>query len=99
MKNRVQRWGNSLAVRIPRSFAKALGWEENAPVAMSLEEGSLIIKTDRERAWDLESLLGGVTSENIHSAWEEEGSGAKAKRETAEAGDAADQDEAGEDIG
>jgi antitoxin MazE len=74
MKNRVQKWGNSLAVRIPRSFAKALGWEENAPVTMSLEEGSLIIRTDRERAWDLGSLLGGITNENIHDAWEDEGS-------------------------
>jgi antitoxin MazE len=81
MKNRVQKWGNSLAVRIPRSFAKVMGWEENAPVAISLEEGSLIIKTDRERAWDLGSLLGGITSENIHSAWEGEGTEAGAKRE------------------
>lgn len=74
MNNRVQKWGNSLAVRIPRSFAKAMGWEENAPIAMSLEDGSLIIKTDRERAWDLGSLLGGITDENIHDAWEDEGS-------------------------
>jgi len=91
MKNRVQKWGNSLAVRIPRSFAKVMGWEENAPVAMSLEDGSLIIKTDRERAWDIDALLSRVTSENIHPAWAEEGP------VTEETGDAADQDEAGED--
>jgi len=88
MKNRVQKWGNSLAVRIPRSFAKAMGWEENAPIAMSLEDGSLIIKTDRERAWDLGSLLGGITDENIHDAWEDEGSVAE------EVGAATDRDDA-----
>jgi antitoxin MazE len=93
MKNRVQKWGNSLAVRIPRSFAIEMGWEENAPVAMSLEEGSLIIKTDKERAWDLDALLSGVTDENIHPAWAEEGPVAE------EAGDATDQDEADEDGG
>jgi antitoxin MazE len=93
MKNRVQKWGNSLAVRIPRSFAKALGWEENAPVAMSLEDGSLIIKTDRERAWDLDALMSGVTDENIHPPWEEESPVA------GKPGGETDQDEAGEDVG
>jgi len=70
VNNRIQKWGNSLALRIPKTFAKQLGWGENAPVRMSLEEGALIIKTDRERAWDLDSLMSGVTDENIHSAWE-----------------------------
>lgn len=90
MKNRVQKWGNSLAVRIPRSFAKAMGWEENAPIAMSLEDGSLIIKTDRERAWDLGSLLGGITDENIHDAWEDEGSVAEGVDAATDRDDAVD---------
>ena len=89
MKTRVQKWGNSLAVRIPKSFAEEMGWNENAPVAMSLGEGALIIKTDRERAWDLGSLLAGVTGENIHDAWEDEGPVAR------EAGAATDKDDAG----
>ena len=72
MKNRVQKWGNSLAIRIPKSFAAELGWDVDAPVEMSLDDGTLVVKTDRRRIWDLESLLGGVTSENVHSAWEEE---------------------------
>jgi antitoxin MazE len=93
MKSRVQKWGNSLAVRIPRSFAEEMSWSENAPVAMSLDEGALIIETDRERAWDIDSLMAGVTDENIHPAWKEEGSVAE------EAGDATDPDGAGEDGG
>jgi len=84
MKSRIQKWGNSLAVRIPKSFAEELGWGENAPVEMSLDERALIIKTDSERAWDLESLLAGVTDENIHDAWEEEGT--EARREAGEDG-------------
>ena len=76
MKSRIQKWGNSLAVRIPKSFAEELGWGENAPVEMSLEEGALVIKTDSERAWGLESLLAGVTGENIHPAWRTEPAGA-----------------------
>ncbi len=76
MKARVQKWGNSLAVRIPRSFAAELGWGENAPVEMSLEENTLVVRSDRERAWDLEALLDRVTDENIHPAREGEWAGA-----------------------
>jgi antitoxin MazE len=70
MKNRVQNWGNSLAVRVPKSFAAELGWSENTPVAISLDKEALVIKTDKERAWDLEALLAAVTEDNIHPAWE-----------------------------
>ncbi len=75
MKTRVQKWGNSLAVRIPKSFASNLGLENNSPVKIGLEEGALVIKPDRDRAWDLDSLLAGVTDENIHPEWETEGAG------------------------
>ena len=76
MKTHVQKWGNSLAVRIPKSFAEEMRVGNNAPVEMSLEEGALVIKSDRERAWSLDSLLAEVTDENIHSEWETEGAGA-----------------------
>jgi antitoxin MazE len=72
MKTHVQKWGNSLAVRIPKSFADEMGIGNNAPVEMSLEEGALVLKPDRERRWDLDALLAEVTDENIHSEWETE---------------------------
>jgi len=75
MKTRVQKWGNSLAVRIPKSFAEGMGIGNNAPVEMSLEEGALVIKADRDRQWDLDALLAEVTDENIHEEWEAEGAG------------------------
>jgi antitoxin MazE len=72
MKNRVQKWGNSLAVRIPRSFALDLGLAINTPVLMGLEEGALVVRPDKERIWDLDALLARVTAENLHSEWEAE---------------------------
>ncbi len=74
MKSCVQKWGNSLAVRIPKPFAAGLGLTDNAPVVMTLEDGALVIKLDRERTWDLGSLLAGITDENVHPEWEAEGS-------------------------
>jgi len=72
MKNSIQKWGNSLAVRVPITFVRQMGWGENAPIKMSIEEGALVIKTDRERAWDLDALISGVTDDNLHPAWEAE---------------------------
>lgn len=73
MKTRVQKWGNSLAVRIPKSFADDLGLENNSAVEMSLAEGALVVKPDRDAEWDLDLLLADVTDQNIHPAWETEG--------------------------
>ena len=72
MKTRIQKWGNSLGLRIPKSFAKDLGLADDSGVELALEEGALVVRPDRERSWDLDSLLAGVTGENVHPAWEEE---------------------------
>ena len=39
MKMWMQKWGNSLAIRIPKAFAAELGLEENSPVELSLVKG------------------------------------------------------------
>ena len=72
MRTRVQKWGNSLAVRIPKSFAEELDWEEAAPVEMTVDGGALVVRTDTERTWDLAALLDKVTDDNVHPAWEAE---------------------------
>lgn len=76
MKTRVQKWGNSLAVRIPKSFAEELDFEDGSPAEMSLEDGAIVIKPDRDKVWDLEALLAGVTDDNLHPAWESEAAAA-----------------------
>ncbi|MDY6892692.1 MAG: AbrB/MazE/SpoVT family DNA-binding domain-containing protein [Chloroflexota bacterium] len=66
MKTRIQKWGNSLAVRIPKSFAVEAGLEYDAPVDMSLVDGKLVVKPIVESVLTLESLLEQVTERNIH---------------------------------
>jgi len=70
MVSRVQKWGNSLAVRIPKAFANEMKLAENASIRMMLEDGALIITPDDEPQWNFEELLAGVTEENIHGEWE-----------------------------
>jgi antitoxin MazE len=66
MKTRVQKWGNSLALRIPKSFASEVGLECNAPVEISLVDGSLVVKPDVQAAPSLDQLLAQVTEDNLH---------------------------------
>jgi antitoxin MazE len=66
VKARVQKWGNSLAVRIPRAFADDLGLVDGAAVELTLDEGSLVLRPQLQPAYRLEELLDRVTRENRH---------------------------------
>ena len=67
MKTRVQKWGNSLAVRIPKAFAEEAGLNDGSPVDISQADGNLLVSPVREKRPTLEQLLNGVNDGNIHS--------------------------------
>jgi antitoxin MazE len=67
MKTRVQKWGNSLALRIPKSFAIEAGLDQNAEVDVALVEGKLIVTPLFTSAFTLEQLLAGITDDNRHA--------------------------------
>jgi len=64
---KVQRWGNSLAVRIPKSFAEEVGLMHGSPVEMRLVDGGLLVEPASTRPLSLEELLDGVTDSNLHA--------------------------------
>jgi antitoxin MazE len=66
MKTQVQKWGNSLALRIPKSFASESNIEEGSAVNLSVFEGRIIIEPLSEPTYDLDDLLSRVTKRNIH---------------------------------
>lgn len=66
MKTKIQRWGNSLAVRIPKPFAAEAGLDQQSEVDVSVVDGALVIKPCPEPSWSLEELLARVTDENLH---------------------------------
>jgi antitoxin MazE len=69
MRTRVHKWGNSLALRIPKSFAAEVGLCENLVVDLSVREGKLVVQPHEEEPSSLEDLLRGVTAENLHGEW------------------------------
>ena len=66
MKTRIQKWGNSLALRIPKSFATEAHLKQDSLVEVSLVNGKLIVVPVTESALTLEHLLAGVTEQNLH---------------------------------
>jgi antitoxin MazE len=72
MKSRIQKWGNSLAVRIPKSFAVEAGLDEDAMVDLALVEGKLVV-TPQPEPVSLEKLLAGITSANRHHEFDFDG--------------------------
>lgn len=66
MKTRVQKWGNSLALRIPKSFAAEVGLNPNSSVEMSLKDGKLIVVPVDKQKFTLKQLLAQVTEDNLH---------------------------------
>lgn len=70
MKTRVQKWGNSLALRIPQSFAAEVRLTDGASVELSLIEGKLVIQPLAQPPFTLDDLLKGVTDENLHGEWD-----------------------------
>jgi len=66
MKKRVGKWGNSLAIRIPKAFAVEIGLEEDSAVELSLVNGELVVAPKSRTPLRLQQLLEQVTEENMH---------------------------------
>jgi antitoxin MazE len=66
MQTKVQKWGNSLALRIPKAFASDARLKNDSLVDISLVNGQIIVKPVIKPAWNLEELLTGINRENIH---------------------------------
>ncbi|HEU4559471.1 MAG TPA: AbrB/MazE/SpoVT family DNA-binding domain-containing protein [Longimicrobium sp.] len=65
MRAKIQKWGNSLAVRIPKPLANDADLIEGAEVEISVEGGRLVI-SPIARELTLDEMLDLVTPENRH---------------------------------
>jgi len=63
---RIQKWGNSLGLRIPKVLAADANVTEGASVELNVENGRLVIAPQRKSKCRIEDLVAGVTSENLH---------------------------------
>jgi len=61
----IRRWGNSLAMRIPKEIANALKIDENTAVELHMEDGCMIIKPAKQAL--LDQLISKIESNNLHN--------------------------------
>jgi len=61
----IKKWGNSLALRIPKDIAKTLHIENNTTLELSIKNGAMVIKPQNETL--LESLVAGIDAHNLHT--------------------------------
>lgn len=66
MKVQIQKWGNSLALRIPKSFAVESKIEQGSTVEVSLDNGKIIVFPFVDQEYSLDDFLAKVTAENLH---------------------------------
>lgn len=66
MRVQIQKWGNSLALRIPKPFAEEAEVREGTVVDLSLAEGKLVAVPDVKGRYMLKQLLSKVTKDNLH---------------------------------
>ena len=66
MRVQIQKWGNSLALRIPKPFAEEAEVREGTVVDLSLTGGKLVAVPDIKRRVTLRQLLSRVTKDNLH---------------------------------
>jgi antitoxin MazE len=66
MQATVQKWGNSLALRLPKPFTSQINIDEHSLVEIILEGNQIIIKPIRAPEINLDELLAAITPENLH---------------------------------
>jgi antitoxin MazE len=70
MKVAFQKWGNSLALRVPKAFADEIGASDGKAAEMTVSNGKLMIEIARtrrrKRRYTLDELVAGITPGNRH---------------------------------
>ncbi|MHA0035237.1 AbrB/MazE/SpoVT family DNA-binding domain-containing protein [Deinococcus sp. PESE-13] len=66
MTSQIQKWGNSLALRIPKALAQQVGLTQSSEVELLLQDGQIVIRPVPAPQYDLAALLAEMTPENLH---------------------------------
>lgn len=66
MQTKVKKWGNSLALRIPKVLALDAHIKEGSLVDIAVSNGEIVTKPIRKAAFDLKELVVQITAKNLH---------------------------------
>ena len=67
MLTKIQKWGHSYALRIPKSMALELKLGPDSPIEIRLEDEHIVISPVLQPEYSLDELLGDITPQNLHA--------------------------------
>ena len=67
MNATVQKWGNSLALRIPKTLAQDVDLHQGSVVELEAVEGNMVVKPKMERKLSLRQMVKRITKKNLHA--------------------------------
>ncbi|CAB1062205.1 hypothetical protein D1BOALGB6SA_6981 [Olavius sp. associated proteobacterium Delta 1] len=70
MRTKIKKWGNSLALRIPKSFALNANLRQDELVDISIDKDRIIIIPIGQKEYSLDELLAGVSEDNLHGEFD-----------------------------
>ena len=65
----VAKWGNSLAIRIPKNVADKLNLKEGTAITIDVTENNIVI-TPKKSKYTLEELLAGASREDFDGEYD-----------------------------
>jgi len=65
MKTKIQKWGNSLGVRLPKNITEQKNLTEGRGVSIIIKNNQIVIEPIADET-TLNSLLAAVTVDNVH---------------------------------
>lgn len=66
METHIQKWGNSLAVRLPKGVTDAQSFKEGSRVVIRKTKTGIVIEVVKKPSRTLASMLKGISKENLH---------------------------------
>jgi antitoxin MazE len=64
MTTKIQKWGNSLAVRIPKEVAE--GFRSGVSVELTREGSALIVRPSNKKKFTLKDLVSNIKPKHLH---------------------------------
>lgn len=66
MKTTTRKWGNSLAIRVPKRVAEKAGLREKDLGEIQVRKGTLVVPPHLRRVYRREDLLSRITPRHVH---------------------------------
>ena len=66
MKTRAQKWGNSLAIRVPKTVATQVGLKVQDDLDIEVQDGNVVLKPHVRRVYRLDDLVKRISKKNRH---------------------------------